>query len=373
LAQPIVRGLRLMAGRVKCCCGCSSSYRVFVPCNETVTSVDYRAPVLTLADFKASGFSESIVYLYEDIDECDDYCGTWQCVSSADDPLNRCHPDAGGGLSACPACFDWDGTLDTPFRFVRPAELAAFVSRFTSVNDCCDLLCPSDCSDQGNVVPSDCGVCFDWGTHYVSGQLLASLSNVTPAVSTNNAGTLSGTVEPTAYTASNIVVTATSASLLTVTFDLSTTWYRSIPSQNFPADCSYPPSIEAFCCDECSGEVGSCPQTWTVQRTGCKIEVDCMALARNSSTSGTTIVRPASTCSGAVDPSLGTTCPFPTNNATGMAAGWGAVSWPVFVGSQVQTINAAQMVNTYPNNVAGSYTINLTLALSIASRDPSCP
>ena len=356
-----------------CCCACSSSYRVFVPCSDTATSVDYRAPVMTLTEFNATSLNESTVYLYEDVDnDCDEYCGTWQCVSNADDSSNRCHPDGSGGLSTCPGCFDWNGTLDAPYRFIRPLEISDFVDQFTEVTDCCDLQCPTTCTNQGDVVTSDCGVCFDWNSHYVSGQLLVSLLNVTPGISQNAAGTLSGTVEPTQYRATNVVVSAASASSLEVEFDLEIDWYRSIASQNYPADCSYPSSIEAFCCDECQGETGSCPQTWTVKRTGCKITVPCMGIGV-SNTSSTTLVRPANTCSGNVNVSQGTGCPFPGANSSGSAAGWGAVLWTVYDATSTSSITPVQMNNTYNNQTAGSFDTRIQFAVSVAARDASCP
>ena len=148
-----------------CCCGCTSGYRVFVPCDETEGTVDYIAPVLTEAQFNDMGFSEGVVYLYDAI-QCEDFCGSWKCISDADQEENRCHPDVGSG---CPSCEAWDGTLEAPYRVIRFSEEATFPARFTIMNDdCCDDQCPTDCSNVGQVIPADCATCYDpallqWG------------------------------------------------------------------------------------------------------------------------------------------------------------------------------------------------------------------
>ena len=355
-----------------CCCGsdCTSSYKVFVPCGETFDTVDDRSPAVTLAAFTDEGLTEGTVYLYDSLDGCDDFCGTWQCVPDADDDGNICHPDGGGGLSACPAC----GEDQPPYRFVRPNELAGFWPRFTEVDDCCDDVCPSDCSNQGNVVPSDCANgCFDWNQAFLSANLIVNKdSSSYPAEWACDSGTITAELQD--VSASNVVPTVVNGELV-VTYDLSLTYFRSNPSYNHPADCSYPPT-DYFCCDECGGESGTCPQTWTVTRTGLSIKVPCMQSGFGQSSSSLT--RPPATCSGFVSPSAGTNVANPSGTSTdGSPAGWDAVSWPVFKGIYGTNINPSAMPNVPGSNVCpatlGRAEVSVELQLSLNSRPEDCP
>ena len=146
-----------MSQQKNCCCACSSGYKVFVPCNQTIDTVDVLAPILTLAQFATCGFSEGVVYLYDSPD-CDPYCGTWKCRFDLDDTENHCYAD-----TDCPECSDWNGTLVPPYRLVRASELAVFCTKFTTVEGgCCDdTVCPDVDCGYGQIIPGDCDVCYD--------------------------------------------------------------------------------------------------------------------------------------------------------------------------------------------------------------------
>lgn len=355
--------------RTCCCVGCNSSYRVFVPCGQTFDTVDDRSPAVTFVAFEESGLTEGTVYFYESLDNCDDFCGTWQCVPGAED--NLCYPDGGFDLSPCPDC----GEDQPPYRFVRPFELEGFWPRFTAVDGCCDEACPSDCSNQGNVVPEDCSNgCFDWNQAFKSANLIVN-KDISSTQATWSCPDETIYAELQSVSASNVVPTVVNGELI-VTYDLSLTYFRSNPSYNHPADCSYPPSPYGFCCDECSGEFGTCPQTWTLTRTGLSIKVPCMQEG-SGRTSGN-LVRPPNTCSGVVNVSSGTNVPNPLGPSTdGSPAGWDAVSWPVFKGVYGINISANGMVNV-PGSTScpigsGRAEVSIELQLSLNSRPETCP
>ena len=154
-----------MSGLVsKCCCECTSIYRVFEPCSETNASVDVRraaTTVVALDNEYGSGGWPGTVYLYDGTCGCDAYCGTWVCDNRANvqdasgNYENICTAvpcDAATAAYPCPACTD----TELPFINVRPLDLG---SRFTEVDtDCCDLLCPTSCPSKPNVTSSDCGL-----------------------------------------------------------------------------------------------------------------------------------------------------------------------------------------------------------------------
>lgn len=147
-----------------CCCDCSSSYRVFVPCNQTDQGTEYLAPAVLLTQLEDSDLEEGIVYLYEGGD-CEAYCGEWKCIDT-DDKLCR---DGDEELSDCPDCHVWITTLESDYRRITSSEIAAgFFSDFTEVEDCCDDTCPTSCGPYGSPIDCatvlDCG-CFDAGEY----------------------------------------------------------------------------------------------------------------------------------------------------------------------------------------------------------------
>lgn len=141
----------LVAG---CCCGdpgCSSPWLVFAPCQQTDQGLDYRAPAMLKTDFDNAGLDVEKVYLWEDDEDCDDYCGRWICVSDAADNLCRY---AAGQADDCPECetFDPDNPLFAPFEKVLTSEVSTWVQNLTEVDGCCDLQCPTVCDDLGTDV-----------------------------------------------------------------------------------------------------------------------------------------------------------------------------------------------------------------------------
>jgi len=369
-----------------CCCECSSSNRVFVPCAETFETVEYRAPMLTSAQMSSMGFDENTVYHYDDpIDGCDSYCGTWRCVADAED--HPCHPDTAGGAIACGDCADWSGTVAEPFRVIRTSEEAAFPGRFDAIASCCastgttsaDFICPSNCG-QGNIIPGDCSTCFDWSTALAGAAVRVTETSNTQGTVTDSGGNLLATVDASLLVQNvSFSVHPTIATRLVVEWDLVAVYVRSTPSQNLPADCSNPP-LDYFCCDECQGESGTCPQTIVVRRNGCSADIDCMDEA-GVFTSGS-LVRPASTCiSGGVaqvDYSVGCSAPSSSVvNTGGSAAGWGAIDWPVYSATHTAGAELDQMVNM-PGAGAGGTVVDadvdatIEILLSLSDRPSAC-
>jgi hypothetical protein len=148
----------------KCCCGCESVYRVFVPCDETDGSVNAKmvATTVTALDLTFGPTWEDAVMLFNGACACDAYCGTWQCDTRAnplDDqgrPINICTAvpcDEAISYNPCPECNDEDE--DLPFVNVRPNDV---VRRFTLVaTDCCDDVCPTTCEQNPKLEYGDCG------------------------------------------------------------------------------------------------------------------------------------------------------------------------------------------------------------------------
>lgn len=363
-----------------CCCVCSSTHRVFVPCPDTYSVIDYRAPILTNAQFAAMSFSEQQVYKYHNpIDTCDAYCGTWQCVTDAED--TQCHPDGAGGATSCGTCADWTGTVEQPFRLIRASEEAAFPARFTSLDDCCDTSCPVNCG-QGEIVPTDCGVCFDWATALNTATLFVGVTNVVPGQILDAAGAELASVKITSVYAENVstAVNGTTGDL-EISFDLVAFFYRSTPERHGTADdCTTEPF---FCCMPCLGEtiVNGCPQAWRMIRTGQKITVPCMTQGSGSTGTGNTSDTVGLSCT-SPDVTSVVGCDHPgVGNGTsvaGSAAGWAATSHPVY--SQTNTIgaNLAQMMNM-PSTPAGGSVVNAQTSylvecrLTTNPRPSTCP
>ena len=157
-----------------CCCDCSSSYRVFVPCNETDQGTEYLAPAVLLTQLEDSDLEEGIVYLYDGGD-CEAYCGEWKCIDT-EDKLCR---DGDEELGDCPDCHVWITTLESDYRRITSGEIAAgFFGDFTEVEDCCDDTCPTSCGPYGSPIDCpttlDCG-CFDAGEYAWSLNFSASM------------------------------------------------------------------------------------------------------------------------------------------------------------------------------------------------------
>ena len=140
-----------MSNHRTCCCGdgCTSNYRVFIPCDPQLTT---RRVVMILGTFNTCGFNTTSTYLFED-DNCDDYCGTWQCADGVDDDSDFCNELKGGT--------DCDCDEETPYRLLRPTDCNLFTELVAAdaLQDgtCCDVRCPNRLSNCDDGPATSCG------------------------------------------------------------------------------------------------------------------------------------------------------------------------------------------------------------------------
>jgi len=232
---------------LKCCCGCASSYRVFVPCDQSAPFLEPQPVAMTTAQLTACGFDyfdpadpKAIltVYLYDPPADCDPYCGTWRCLEDADDEANQCHPDDPGG---CPACAEWDAVIGPPYRIVRAAEMTAFCGRFTAVDSCCDDDCPRVDCGFGYWEPGDCVTCYD-------------VADLSWALTVTGSGTIQGvtvkgyTIDCLGVSAANVVA-STVGSTLEIEFDVVYQFQTSPTPQNWDCTGTSPDPVG---CIECA-------------------------------------------------------------------------------------------------------------------------
>ena len=122
--------------RKSCCCttGCTSPYRVFVPCNG---DLDVATMVMTKSQYDECGFNETSVYLYDSPFCSEEYCGKWVCNEDyGPDYDDWCIPS----LCEC-------GSDGLP-RLWRPSDNPCDHYEELGDNDeledgtCCDIRCP---------------------------------------------------------------------------------------------------------------------------------------------------------------------------------------------------------------------------------------
>lgn len=224
----------LLAG---CCCGdpgCSSPWVVFAPCQQTDQGLDYRAPAMLKTDFDNAGLDVEKVYLWEDDEDCDDYCGRWICVSDAADNLCRY---AAGQADDCPECetFDPANPLFAPFEKVLSSEVSTWVQNLTEVDGCCDLQCPTVCDDLGTAIqcngydgngnPQQFGSCPEpcFDASLIQYQLsfnATAVSSATRSYTSSSCGNFTATTTATPSVQSTYVVTVPSTFNACSAFDV---------------------------------------------------------------------------------------------------------------------------------------------------------
>lgn len=344
-----------------CCCGtsvCTSNFRVFMPCSETFSNVEVLPPALTVSQFNASGMTEGTVYLYDALEsDCDEYCGQWVCTGAADATGAICYTD----LADCPDCSEWGGTtVDPPFRGVRPSEEASFYARFTSMDDCCDDRCPQVDCGQGEVIPSDCGVCYDASD--LSWSLGVAFSNMTQSTSG-----IPATMRVIGVNLTNVVATISGTSLI-IDFDLEVDFETTPTPTNWDCVGPAPAVIGCIAC----GDPGTdtFPDNFTTSRSH-RITVPCMSAPILSAT-GSQTVDPPTYCGGLGYPGPG-----------GMGIGsTPTVSQPIGWGGNTvcfsSTTTNSFTLNNHPHLsaspiVAGSVDIEIELELALPPRPEDCP
>lgn len=365
-----------------CCCGpgCTSNFRVFMPCSDTYDTVEVLPVVLTVAQFAASGFSENTVYLYDaSPDDCDDFCGQWICTNSADAEDALCYSDS----NDCPACEEWGGTEPPPpWRAIRPSEEAAFYARFTEMDDggCCDQRCPFVDCGFGQIIPTDCAVCYDpallsWAVDFNWEQTQQAECDL--AYRENNSGdecTLSGALRTVQCDVSIYNITPViSGTDLTLCIEL-----QYLFTKNMTDDCGvYDFSDTGGCEEPCApSDPGTdVPGTQWVWYGGASVTIPCMAFVSTPTVgacSGTTTGVDSTMCGGLFNlPSPS----FTTNSVNSISPiGWGGnaeiyvrergVSWGAGVG-------ACLPCGTGGTSGAGTWT--LRLSASLPDRPEDCP
>lgn len=359
-----------------CCCGCTSSGYVFVPCSNTYATTEVRPPFLTAAQLALCGMSPGTVYRYDPaLGECDPYCGSWRCVPDADDPENQCNSTYG---PPCPDCAPWDNTLPSVVREYRDVELAALCPRFTDVADCCADECPTDCG-YGDIVPADCADPACYTLALLSWSLTVSGQNLASSSCTDVFGQ-TFTITASSITAQNVVafIDPIDPAGLIVQADVHVAFTWS-PDLCAVLDCTDPnPSNYWWCyqCDNPPGDPGTnlppnpavavYPMTW---------KIPCMLPAyfygtQNPFWSNNTA------CGGA-------SAAYPTANpptfgslfgAFAHAIGWGGagVVWAMSrENTYSATLGPCYTCNTAPTQ--GRYRIDIELWASLPQRPATCP